>query len=146
MRLLKKGKGPFKYLSSEELNMRIAFPVQEDRGLESPVYGHFGSAPLFMVLDSANGSFKSIGNTDAHHVHGQCQPIKALGGTPVDLVVVGGIGAGALMKLQNLGIKVFRAVEGSVEENFNLLKSNQLPEFVANMTCAGHQGGHGCHH
>jgi len=126
--------------------MRIAFPVQEDRGLESPVYGHFGSAPLFVVLDSGSGAFQSIGNTDAHHMHGECQPIKALGGTPVDLVVVGGIGAGALMKLQGLGIKVFRAIEGSVNENLELLNSNKLPEFVVDMTCAGHHGGQGCHH
>ncbi|HMK64699.1 MAG TPA: NifB/NifX family molybdenum-iron cluster-binding protein [Thermodesulfobacteriota bacterium] len=126
--------------------MRIAFPVQEDRGLESPVYGHFGSAPFFMVLDSDSGSLQSIGNTDAHHVHGQCQPIKALGGTPVDLVVVGGIGAGALMKLQGMGIKVFQAIGGSIQDNFKLLRANQLPEFAANMTCGGHEGGHECHH
>jgi predicted Fe-Mo cluster-binding NifX family protein len=126
--------------------MKIAFPVQEDRGLESPVYGHFGSAPFFMVLDSTDASLQAIGNTDAHHSHGQCQPIQALGGTPVDLVVVGGIGAGALMKLQSMGIKVFRAIEGSVNENWRLLQSNQLPEFVVDMTCAGHNGGHGCHH
>ena len=126
--------------------MKIAFPVTEDRGMESPVYGHFGSAPLFMVLDSANDALESIGNSDAHHTHGQCQPIKALGGTSVDLVVVGGIGGGALLKLQGLGIKVFRAVEGSVQENLELLKSGKLPEFAANMTCAGHQGGQSCHH
>ena len=85
--------------------MRIAFPVTEDRGMESPVYGHFGSAPLFMVLDSANGGLESIGNSDAHHAHGQCQPIQALGGTSVDLVVVGGIGGGALVKLPGFGNK-----------------------------------------
>ena len=126
--------------------MKIAFPVSEDRGLESPVYGHFGSAPLFMVLDSSKGAVDAIGNTDAHHTHGQCQPLKALGGTSVDMVVVGGIGAGALMKMQGLGIRVFRAVEGSVGENLELLKTGKLPEFSANMTCAGHQGGHGCAH
>ncbi len=64
----------------------------------------------------------------------------------MDLVVVGGIGAGALMKLQGLGIRVFRAVEGSVSDNLDLLKSGKLPEFAANMTCAGHQGGSGCQH
>jgi predicted Fe-Mo cluster-binding NifX family protein len=130
----------------EILKMRIAFPVTEDQGLNSPVYGHFGSAPQFVVLDSGSGGFEAIRNTDAHHEHGQCQPIKALGGTNVDLVVVGGIGAGALMKLQSQGIRVFRAVEGNVRENLELLKSGKLPEFAANMTCAGHNGGHGCAH
>lgn len=126
--------------------MKIAFPVIEDRGLESPVYSHFGSAPLFMVLDSATDAFEALSNTDAHHTHGQCQPLKALGGTAVDMVVVGGIGAGALMKMQGQGIRVFRAVEGSVAENLELLKSGRLPEFSANMTCAGHHGGSGCVH
>jgi predicted Fe-Mo cluster-binding NifX family protein len=125
--------------------MKIAFPVQEDRGLESPVYGHFGSAPHFVVLDDPTGSLEAIGNNGTHHVHGQCQPIKALGGTAVDLVVVGGIGGGALMKLQGLGVRVFQAVEGSVLENLQLLKSGRLPEFQVNRTCAGHQGGLGCH-
>lgn len=126
--------------------MRIAFPVIEDRGLESLVYSHFGSAPLFMVLDSSTDALEALNNTDAHHIHGQCQPLKALGGTAVDMVVVGGIGAGALMKMQGQGIRVFRAVEGSVAENLDLLKSGRLPEFSANMTCAGHHGGSGCVH
>jgi len=126
--------------------MKIAFPVTEDQGLDSPVYGHFGSAPTFVVLDISGGGFEAIHNTDAHHEHGQCQPVKALGGTAVDLVVVGGIGAGALMKLQSQGIRVFRAVEGNVGENLELLKTGKLPEFAANMTCAGHDGGHGCVH
>jgi predicted Fe-Mo cluster-binding NifX family protein len=125
--------------------MKIAFPVIENKGLESPVYGHFGSAPHFVVLDSENGGVATVDNTDAHHSHGQCQPIKALGGMTVDRVVVGGIGAGALMKLQSQGIRVFRAVEGSVHENYTLMTSGNLPEFVSNMTCGGHQGG-GCQH
>jgi predicted Fe-Mo cluster-binding NifX family protein len=140
-----KGWAPIK-TDRRNIDMKIAFPVEQDHGLESPVYGHFGSAPLFMVLDSGNGEFQAIGNTDAHHTHGQCQPIKALGGTAVDMVVVGGIGAGALIKLQGLGIRVFRAIQGSVNDNLELLKSGKLPEFAANMTCAGHQDGHGCHH
>ena len=126
--------------------MRIAFPVTKDQGLDSPVYGHFGSAPTFVVLDSSSGAFEAIRNTDSHHEHGQCQPIKALGGSAVDLVIVGGIGAGALMKLQSQGIRVFRAVEGNVNENLELLKSGKLPEFATNMTCAGHDGGSSCVH
>ncbi|MBI4765948.1 MAG: NifB/NifX family molybdenum-iron cluster-binding protein [Deltaproteobacteria bacterium] len=126
--------------------MRIAFPVMEDQGLESTVYGHFGSAPHFMVLDIGSGALEAIKNSDAHHEHGQCQPIKALGQTTVDMVVVGGIGAGALMKLQQEGIRVFRAVEGNVSQNLALLKSGKLPEFAANMTCAGHKEGLGCLH
>lgn len=126
--------------------MKIAFPVQADRGLNSTVFGHFGSAPLFIILDNQNYTLEKVGNNDAHHIHGQCQPVKALGGTQVDMVVVGGIGAGALMKLQSQGIKVFRAVEGNVQDNLKLLQSGKLPEFSSNMTCGGHQSGNECHH
>lgn len=126
--------------------MKIAFPVQLDEGLDSQVYGHFGSAPSFVILDSANEEYQIVGNSDAHHAHGQCQPMKALNGNPVDAIVVGGIGGGALMKLQSQGVRVFRAVEGSVRQNLEFIKSGKLPEFALNMTCAGHKDGGGCQH
>lgn len=126
--------------------MKIAFPVQADQGLNSTIFGHFGSAPLFIILNNQDETLESIGNNDAHHVHGQCQPIKALGGSRVDMVVVGGIGAGALMKLQSQGIRVFRAIEGSIKDNLTLLQSGKLPEFSTNMTCGGHLSGGDCHH
>jgi len=126
--------------------MKIAFPVQVDEGLESQVYGHFGSAPSFVILDSASGECQTINNSDAQHAHGQCQPIKALAGNPVDAVVVGGIGSGALMGLQSQGVRVFRAVEGSVKQNLEFIRSGKLPEFSVNMTCAGHHGQGGCQH
>lgn len=126
--------------------MKIAFPVQVDEGLDSQVYGHFGSAPSFVILDSTNGEFETIGNTDAYHAHGQCQPMNALAGNAVDAIVVGGIGGGALMKLQTQGVRVFRAVEGSVKQNLEFMKSGKLPEFSVNMTCAGHHGQGGCQH
>ena len=32
--------------------MKICFPVQNDNGIESTVYNHFGSAPVFVVFDT----------------------------------------------------------------------------------------------
>ncbi len=32
--------------------MKICFPVEQHEGLESQVYGHFGSAPSFVVVDN----------------------------------------------------------------------------------------------
>jgi predicted Fe-Mo cluster-binding NifX family protein len=126
--------------------MKVAFPVQQDQGLESSVHGHFGSAPGFVVVESETGSFETLTNNDMHHSHGQCQPMKALSGNTVDAVVVGGIGAGALRKLQADGVRVFRAVEGSLQENLEFIKAGKLPEFVMNMTCAEHHGQESCVH
>jgi len=126
--------------------MKIAFPVQQDQGFESQVYGHFGTAPYFVIVDSETGVHETSTNNDVHHLHGQCQPMKALAGNPVDAVVVGGIGGGALMGLQSRGVRVFRAVEGSVKQNLEFIKTGKLPEFSVNMTCAGHHGQGGCQH
>jgi predicted Fe-Mo cluster-binding NifX family protein len=126
--------------------MKVAFPVEENKGLDSQVYGHFGSAPCFIILDEDSGEVTALTNRDAHHEHGRCQPLNALGGIKVDLVAVGGIGAGALEKLQREGIRVFRAVEGKVRENWELLRLGKLPEFSAALTCRGHEDGSGCVH
>jgi predicted Fe-Mo cluster-binding NifX family protein len=126
--------------------MKIVFPTQSDQGMNSAVFGHFGSAPCFVLVDDATGTVESISNTDRQHIHGQCQPLAALGGKTVDAVVVGGIGGGALMKLLAAGINVYRAVEGTVSDNLNLIQSEHLPQFTMNMSCAGHHEGGGCAH
>jgi len=126
--------------------MRIAFPTRENNGMNSPVYGHFGSAPYFIIVDSDTISFESADNPDREHQHGQCQPLEALSGKIVDAVVAGGIGSGALQKLNAAGIKTYRAVEGTVSENFELIKSGLLPLFTPDQTCAGHGSGEKCMH
>ena len=87
--------------------MRIAFPSQEDRGTDSPVYGHFGSAHYFIVVESDNGTCETIVNPDRDHLHGHCQPLSAFADSAVDAVVVGGIGGGALRKLNAAGIQAY---------------------------------------
>ena len=118
--------------------MKIAFPTRDNLGIDSQVYNHFGSADLFIIVNTENTGFESVVNEDRDHVHGQCQPLSALGGNSVDAVVVGGIGGGALRKLQASGIIVYRAVEGSVNENLDLIQTDRLPVFTLDQTCAGH--------
>ncbi len=126
--------------------MRVCFPTEVLQGLDSPVYGHFGSAPGFVIVETDDMGVTEINNSDMHHAHGMCQPLKALGGHSVDAIVVGGIGGGALAKLQAQGISVYRALEGSVRENLNFIQSGKLPQFLMEHTCGGHHGGGGCGH
>ncbi len=125
--------------------MKIAFPVQEDQGMESQVYSHFGSARFFVVVDSDSRSAQVHANQDLEHKHGSCQPLAALG-TPVDAVVAGGIGGGALAKLRAAGVKVYRGMEGTVRENMEMIAAGRLPEFAPDHTCAGHGPGEPCAH
>ncbi len=126
--------------------MKLCFPVEIDNGMESRVYGHFGSAPQFVVVDTVTGKVTPITNNDQHHAHGACNPIMALNGQRVDAIVVGGIGAGALTRLMQLGIQVYRAQKPTVRENIELFAARTLSLLTLRQTCAGHSQGGGCSH
>lgn len=126
--------------------MRIAFPTNDPQGMDSRVFEHFGTARGFIVVESETGQAELVLNQDLGHSHGNCQPLKALGGTPVEAVVVAGIGGGALNRLRTSGITVFRAEPGTVRENLDRYHGGQLREFPTNQICGGHGPGDPCHH
>jgi predicted Fe-Mo cluster-binding NifX family protein len=128
--------------------MNICIPVNEDLGLESPVCGHFGSAPLFMIVDTETSVCSTVVNSNQGHQHGMCQPLKSLAGLDFDALVVGGIGMGALSKLMAGNIKVFLAQQETVGLTVESYKTGQLKPVTPEGTCAGHGhgGGGGCGH
>ncbi len=126
--------------------MKICFPVQEDAGMSSRVYNHFGSAPFFVIVDTAANSILTVANRDRLHAHGACNPLKALDEQKVDAVVVGGIGAGALGRLAQAGVRVYRAAGVSISDNLAMLRTEQLSEYSMNHCCGGHAKGSGCSH
>ncbi|WP_142414082.1 NifB/NifX family molybdenum-iron cluster-binding protein [Hathewaya massiliensis] len=122
--------------------MKICMPVKENQGLESVPFNHFGSAPFFLVFDSEKEEIKVINNGDLNHEHGKCQPIKALCGQEIDMVLVSGIGAGAIKKLNDMGIKVYKADSNvNFKENIAKLQNNQLAAFSIADSCTDHS----CH-
>ena len=66
--------------------------------------------------------------------------MEKLGGNQIDALVVGGIGAGAIMKLNGMGIRIFRSGAVKVSENIDLLNQNKLNEITLDYSCDGHQG------
>jgi predicted Fe-Mo cluster-binding NifX family protein len=124
----------------KEKGMKVGFAVQVDQGMESVVYDHFGSAPAFLIIDTDQEQIGTGDNSDAQHEHGNCNPMAKLGGNQIDALVVGGIGAGAIMRLNAMGVKIFRAGAVKVRENIDLLKENRLQEISPNDSCGGHQG------
>jgi predicted Fe-Mo cluster-binding NifX family protein len=126
--------------------MKVCFPVAEVNGIESEVYGHFGSAPTFVIVETDTSEITTVNNKDQEHAHGACNPLKKLNNQHVDALVVAGIGMGALNVLNQSGIKVFQAQAPTVRENIDLLKKSSLPEFTSQNTCAGHGHGMGCGH
>jgi predicted Fe-Mo cluster-binding NifX family protein len=120
--------------------MKVGFAVQVNQGLDSVVYNHFGSAPAFVIVDTELKQVSSLDNTNAHHVHGACNPIMALGGNTIDAMVVGGIGAGAIRKLNAMGVRVYRAGAVTINENLALLNEDRLQEVSMNDSCREHGG------
>ncbi|MDI9613650.1 MAG: NifB/NifX family molybdenum-iron cluster-binding protein [Acidobacteriota bacterium] len=121
--------------------MKVGFPIETDNGMDSKVYGHFGSAPAFLIVDTELDQATTVGGSSEHKEHGACNPVKTLGGNLPDALVTGGIGMGAIMRLGEMGVKIYRAAAPTVGENLALLKQNGLQEFSANDTCKGHEGG-----
>lgn len=121
--------------------MKICFPVESDNGINSDVFGHFGSAPFFVVINTEDDTTITINNQDLGHIHGQCNPMKALNGKMVDAIIVGGIGGGAIKGLNNMGIKVYKSSAGTITDDLKLFKAGSLVEMNMTHTCGGHIGG-----
>jgi predicted Fe-Mo cluster-binding NifX family protein len=108
--------------------MKLCFPVATDEGLNSSLFGHFGSTPLFAIVDTETDDVNTIGNCDLLDPDAGCNPFKALVNVHVDSVIVGGIGDGFLEMLNTFGMKVYHAQSLSVKENVELFKQDALDE------------------
>lgn len=122
--------------------MNVCIPVLEDKGLESQVSRHFGSAPAFIVVNTESGECRTIQNQDLHHAHGMCQPISSLNGENIDAIVTGGIGAGALGKLRAAGLEVFCSEHPTAREAIAALKQGRLAKVDPATACGHHGHGH----
>lgn len=127
----------------KETPVNVCIPVTSDQGLDSPVCGHFGSAPLFALVDTRTGAVRALSNGRDHHEHGACRPLDVLAGQDVDAIVVGGIGPGAIARLRGAGIRVFRAAAPTVAGCLEALERNELPEIDPSDACGGHGSAHG---
>jgi len=125
----------------EKYAMRICIPTGTADGKTAKVHAHFGSAPYFTIYDTDKGDVEVVNNDNQHHSHGMCQPMAALSGKNIDAVVCGGMGARAIQKLNEDGIKVYRAIPGSVEEIARQFSQRELEEITAENACQQHN----CH-
>jgi len=126
--------------------MKLCFPVTDNLGMDSQIFEHFGSAPMFLLVDSQTGEILENSNRDKGHTHGNCQPLRALAGMTVDAIVVGGIGKGALTGMNQAGLKVFQACPGTIADNLAHMATEKLKELTPHDVCGGHGGTHGHGH
>jgi len=72
--------------------------------------------------------------------------MKALDNQRVDAIIVGGIGGGALSRLNQMGISVHKSQRTTVRENIELFTSRLLPVFTLQGCCGGHNKDVRCGH
>ena len=121
--------------------MKICIPTTGNKGLEEEVYGHFGSAPYFTLVDTETSVVEVIDNQNLHHSHGSCHPMLSLSGKGVNAVVTGGMGRRAIEMLNAGGVKVYQAGGRTVSAVVAEFKNGGLKELSPDTACAGH----GCH-
>ncbi len=118
--------------------MKICIPIKDNRGMDSLLSDHFGSAPGFLILDNESGKFEVIDNANEHHSHGMCQPLNALAGQKIDAIVCRGMGARAVLKLNQAGVRAFRADAATVRQLAEKHKDGEFEEITAQNACANH--------
>ncbi|MGD8307437.1 MAG: NifB/NifX family molybdenum-iron cluster-binding protein [Ignavibacteria bacterium] len=124
--------------------MRICIPIKENNGLDSEVYSHFGSANSFIIYDANSQEYTISDNSDSQHIHGQCQPMKSIQDKNIDVVIVGGIGERAILKLNEMNIKVFKSEIGTAKSNIEFFERSELQELTPEFACTNHNHGSGC--
>lgn len=131
--------------------MKVCFPVIANQGLQSTIYGHFASAPLFLEVDTETNEVTSIPNCDQSAPDAGSNPFKALTGRQLDGVIVGGVGDGMLQLLNMMGFRVFEAETESLKKNIELFANNALLEVEMKNSaeegkCGGDDDSDGCNH
>ncbi|MCR5215775.1 MAG: peptidylprolyl isomerase, partial [Lachnospiraceae bacterium] len=102
--------------------MRVA--VTYDQG---NVFGHFGRTEQFKVYDIEDGKVVSsevVGTNGTGH--GALAGLLMEGG--VNILICGGIGGGAMMALDSVGIKVYAGASGNTDECVAQLLAGTLPQ------------------
>lgn len=128
--------------------MRIAFSTDTDQGIESPISGHFGRCPFYVIIDLEENKVSRV-QTVSNPFLQQHQP----GNIPdfinqqgAQVIISGGMGKRAFGFFQQHGIKVATGAQGRVDKALQDYLNGDL--FEGEPTCAGgghHLGGGECH-
>ena len=120
--------------------MRIAIPDNNGE-----VNQHYGQSKVFSIIDIEENQnivmVDSISTGALQHNHGGLAELLKTQG--VDVVIVGGIGAGAVEGLEQYGLKVLFGASGPVR---NVAESFAKGNFVSKKVMCNHHGDDHHHH
>ena len=103
--------------------MRIAIATNERGSLEDGVALHFGRANNFLIFDTETKSFEVFENPE---ILGKELPPDFLNRLGIDAVIAFSLGPMAFEKFKKFGIKIYKAKEGIISKNIELLEKAKL--------------------
>jgi predicted Fe-Mo cluster-binding NifX family protein len=127
--------------------MRICIPTEDDRGLESRAFDHFGSAPFFTMVDVESGQLEVVRNPgcqDHNRVHHDHQPrhhVDELTSHGIDALVCNGVGRQAFAALRKAGIDVLVPADGTVSDIIRALWTGETRTLSADEAAHRRQRG-----
>lgn len=123
----------------EGKKMKIAVTYEDGQ-----IFQHFGHTEQFKVYDVEDGKVTGTVVVDTNGSgHGALAGF--LKDQQVEVLICGGIGGGARMALDEMGIRLYGGVSGDADEAVNALISGNL-DYNPDVMCSHHgHGGHGEH-
>ena len=122
--------------------LKVAVPAETNQGLESPISGHFGHSPGFVIASISDGKVESV-EVVTNAGHSSCaEPVQMLAQSGVTVLIARGMGMRPLLHSQNAGITVVMSTGNTVREVIDHYLSGQSTLMGMDHTC---QGG-GRHH
>jgi predicted Fe-Mo cluster-binding NifX family protein len=149
---VKKYETLFTYYKTKRRNimiesLRLAVPSNNPGGLEAGRSDHFGHCDLFTIIDISDGKITEVSTvSNQEHSAGGCMvPVQFLKGEGVQAIVVGGIGARPLQGFAEVGIAVYFADRGNVQDVQAVVSGmieGKFPIIRPDQACQGHSNCH----
>lgn len=119
----------------------IGLPTLDGNGANAQCSPHFGGAPFFTIVEVENGQILNAQSLEnpGHGPAGCMGPVNFMKEHGVSKVIVLGIGGRPMMGFQQVGIAVYRGIDGTVEDNIEAYIEGKLKQ-ITDATCLGRGG------
>jgi ArsR family transcriptional regulator len=108
--------------------MKVCVPVDQDNGMDSIPAMDLESAPLLVIHDTGSGATEAVENTGQAGTGGGAEPLRALKGMEIDVLITGRAEDASLKALWDMGVKVYKSMPGTISGNIEVLKMGDLEE------------------
>jgi len=115
--------------------MKLTFPTNDDKGLDSQLADHFGRAPTFTIIDSETEELKVIDNSGEHFGGRQSAPVLVVNhGTNV--LICKALGRKAIARFGELGIDIYITDKLTVKNALEAYRKDELQKATESEACA----------